>query len=88
MATVIHLVSGANIVVTETAGEVEDAFNSSNAVTTLTRETEDDVYVRSEHVTHWHAQHQRDPGGTVTGPAREDRPSAKPRFGRSLPKAP
>jgi hypothetical protein len=88
MPTVIHLASGANIVVTADPSEVEDAFNSSNAVTMLARESGDEVYVRNEQVTHWHAHNQRESGGTSTIPAREDRTSAKPRFGRSLPKTP
>jgi hypothetical protein len=88
MATVIHLVSGANLVVNESPREVEDAFNSSNAVTLLARESGDDVYVRTEHVTHWHAQRSRESGGTTTIPVRDDRASTKPRFGRSLPKTP
>jgi hypothetical protein len=86
MTTLIHLVSGANIVVSEAPGDVEDAFNSSNAVTVLTRESGGDVFVRNEQVTHWHAHNQGESGGTTTIAARDDRPSTKPRFGRSLPK--
>lgn len=88
MATVVHMISGANVVVTEDPAEVADSFNSTQRVTVLTRGLGDDVYVKTEQVTHWHVRNQQEAGGSVTSPAHEDRTRTKPRFGRSLPKTP